>query len=177
MTDADVEVFLALVERHRSYMYNLVLGMTGHHEDAHDVVQDSLLKAFTHFDQFEGRADLRTWLHRLLVNCAIDHLRRRQRRSDASHSVPIADVAETAASLAPDPERLAASAHWRRDVSDVMAGMSPLERVTFSLRHFEGQSIEEIARTVGIGHNAAKQHIFRAVRKLRAALEARCSVQ
>ena len=52
--------------------------------------------------------------------------------------------------------------------------MSPLERVTFALRHFEGQSIAEIAQAVGIGHNAVKQHIFRAVRKLRLALDAEC---
>jgi DNA-directed RNA polymerase specialized sigma24 family protein len=53
-----------------------------------------------------------------------------------------------------------------------MEGMSPLERVTFALRHFEGRSIAEISQTVGIGNNAAKQHIFRAVRKLRLALAA-----
>jgi RNA polymerase sigma-70 factor (ECF subfamily) len=52
-----------------------------------------------------------------------------------------------------------------------MNAMSPLERVTFTLRHFEGCSINEIAQTVGIGHNSAKQHIFRAVRKIRLALE------
>jgi RNA polymerase sigma-70 factor (ECF subfamily) len=84
---------------------------------------------------------------------------------------PISDVADVAASLSPDPERLAASADCRRVVAAAMDGMSPLERVTFALRHFEGLSIAEIARTVGISNTAAKQHIFRAVRKLRVALE------
>jgi RNA polymerase sigma-70 factor (ECF subfamily) len=64
------------------------------------------------------------------------------------------------------------SADCRRQVTEAMNTMSPLERVTFTLRHFEGCSINDIAQTVGIGHNAAKQHIFRAVRKLRLALEA-----
>ena len=54
-----------------------------------------------------------------------------------------------------------------------METMSPLERVTFTLRHFEGCSINEIAQTLGIGNNSAKQHIFRAVRKIRLALEPR----
>ena len=84
---------------------------------------------------------------------------------------PIADVAEIAASSTPDPERLVANADWRRQVAAVMKTMSPLERVTFVLRHFEGRSIAEISETVGIGTNAAKQHIFRAVRKIRLALE------
>jgi RNA polymerase sigma-70 factor, ECF subfamily len=175
MNDGDVDVFLALVERHRIYMYNLALRLTGNEQDAKDVVQESLLNAFRHFHRFEGRADLRTWLHRILINCALDHRRGLRRRPDAHHPQPLADVADTAASNSPDPERLVASADWRRLVSAAMEGMSPLERVTFALRHFEGQSIAEIAQAVGIGHNAVKQHIFRAVRKLRLALDAACT--
>ena len=172
MHDGDVDVFLALVERHRTYMYNLALRLTGREQDAKDVVQESLLDAFLHLDRFEGRADFRTWLNRIVVNCALDHLRGLRRRPDAYQPTPLSDVADTAASSSPDPERLAASADWRRLVAAAMEGMSPLERITFALRHFEGRSIAEIAETVGIGNNAAKQHIFRAVRKLRLALAA-----
>ena len=175
MNDGDVEVFLALVERHRSYMYNLALRLTGNEQDAKDVVQDSLLNAFRHFDRFEGRAQLHTWLNRILVNCALDHLRGRQRRPDMCNARPISDIADVAASSAPDPERLASSTDWRRLVSAAMDGMSQLERVTFALRHFEGRSIAEIAQSLGIGSNATKQHIFRAVRKLRLALDAEWS--
>ena len=88
-----------------------------------------------------------------------------------SDAASLADIADTAVSPSPDPERLAARADWRRHVAAAMNAMSPLERVTFALRHFEGRSISEIAQAAGIGHNAAKQHIFRAVRKLRLALE------
>jgi RNA polymerase sigma-70 factor (ECF subfamily) len=172
MHDGDVDVFLALVERHRTYMYNLALRLTGREQDAKDVVQESLLDAFLHLDRFEGRADLRTWLNRIVVNCALDHLRGLRRRPDAYQPTSLSDIHATAASAAPDPERLAESADWRRLVAAVMEGMSPLERVTFALRHFEGRSIADIAQTVGIGSNAAKQHIFRAVKKLRLALAA-----
>ena len=64
MNDGDVEAFLSLVERHRRSMYNLALRITGNEQDAKDVVQDSLLNAYLHLDQFERRADLRTWLTR-----------------------------------------------------------------------------------------------------------------
>jgi RNA polymerase sigma-70 factor (ECF subfamily) len=175
MNDGDVGAFVTLVERHGRHMYTLAFRLTGNQDDAKDVVQASLLNALLGFDRFEGRADVRTWLHRIVVNCALDHLRSRRRRPDAADPRPIADVLDTVTSPAPDPERLAARADWRRLVSAAMAGMSPLERVTFSLRHFEGRSIAEIAETVGIGHNAAKQHIFRAVQKLRLALAAEWS--
>ena len=177
MNDGDVDVFLSLVERHRRYLYNLALRMTGNEQDAKDVVQDSLLNAFLHLEQFERRADLRTWLNRILVNCALDHLRGLRRRPDRHDPRPLSDVVDTAASSSPDPERLAVSADCRRQLSQAMDTMSPLERVTFTLRHFEGCSINEIAQTLGIGNNSAKQHIFRAVRKIRLALEAHGSGQ
>ena len=50
-------------------------------------------------------------------------------------------------------------------------GLSHLERAAFTLRHFEGQSIEEIGKALGLKTNATKHSIFRAVRKLRVALE------
>jgi len=175
MNDGDVEVFLSLVERHRRYLYNLALRMTANEQDAKDVVQECLLNAYLHLDQFEQRADLRTWLNRILVNCALDHLRGLRRRPDLAEPRALSDVADTAASPSPGPERLLASADWRRHISAAMDTMSPLERVTFTLRHFEGCSINEIAQTLGIGNNAAKQHIFRAVRKIRLALESHWS--
>src|SRR6266498_1814065 len=138
MNDGDLEVFLSLVERHRRYLYNLALRVTGNEQDAKDVVQESLFNAYLHLEQFERRADLRTWLNRILVNCALDHLRALRRRPDMTDPLPISDVAT---SSSPDPERLAASAGWRRHVAAAMNTMSPLERVTFTLRHFEGCSI------------------------------------
>src|SRR5207249_6516257 len=122
--------------------------MTGNEQDAKDVVQESLLNAYLHLEQFERRADLRTWLNHILVNCALDHLRALRRRPDVDDPRPISDVVDTTASSSPDPERLVASADWRRQVAATMNTMSPLERVTFTLRHFEGCSINEIAQTV-----------------------------
>jgi RNA polymerase sigma-70 factor (ECF subfamily) len=171
MTDGDLDVFLSLVEHHRRYLYNLAFRITGNAQDAKDVVQECLLNAYLHLDGFEKRADLRTWLNRILINCALDHLRSLRRRPDMDEPQPISDIVETLASSSPDPERLAANADSRRQVSAAMKTMSPLERVTFVLRHFEGRSIADIAKTVGIGGNQAKQHIFRAVRKIRLALE------
>ena len=59
MNDADVDVFLSLVERHRRYLYNLALRITGNEQDAKDVVQECLLDAYLHLDRFEQRSDLR----------------------------------------------------------------------------------------------------------------------
>ena len=56
-------------------------------------------------------------------------------------------------------------------VTSAMDGLTHMERAAFVLRHFEGQSIEEISRALNLKTNAAKHSIFRAVRKMRLALE------
>jgi RNA polymerase sigma-70 factor (ECF subfamily) len=66
---------------------------------------------------------------------------------------------------------MALSREIRRRVDASMADLTPQERVAFALRHYEGRSIDEIGRTLGLQKSAAKHAVFRAVRKLRIALE------
>ena len=71
----------------------------------------------------------------------------------------------------PSPERLMLSSEVQERVGTAMGGLTAMERAAFVLRHFEGQSIEEISKALGLKTNAAKHSIFRAVRKMRLALE------
>ena len=170
----DAEAFRLLVERHSRAVYSVAFRMTGNCHDAEDVVQDTFLKAYRQLERFESRASFSTWVHRIAINCAVDLLRSRPRREQAEEH----DVLETAAAARGQhpgehmmsPERLMASVETRDRVKDAMARLSALERAAFVLRHFEGQSIAEIGRALGIRDNAAKHCIFRAVRKMRLAL-------
>jgi RNA polymerase sigma-70 factor (ECF subfamily) len=80
-------------------------------------------------------------------------------------------MAESLRASGPSPERLARSAEIGRRVEESLEELSPQERTAFTLRHREGRSIEEIGRTLGLQPSAVKHSVFRAVRKLRAALE------
>jgi RNA polymerase sigma-70 factor, ECF subfamily len=71
----------------------------------------------------------------------------------------------------PDPERLMHSGQISRLLQPALEQLSEMERVAFTLRHFEGCNVEEIARALGVQQNAAKHRVFRAVQKLRRALE------
>lgn len=171
----DPEAFRLLVERHSRGVYRLAYRMTGNCHDAEDVVQDTFLKAYRQLNRFESRASFATWIHRIAVNCAVDLLRSRPRRElPAEHEV-LEQVASTTGSHGGQhtmsPERLMASVEAGDRVKDAMSRLSALERAAFVLRHFEGQSIAEISRALDIRDNAAKHCIFRAVRKMRLALE------
>jgi RNA polymerase sigma-70 factor (ECF subfamily) len=166
----DNDAFRALVEQHSRTAFRLAFRMTGNEQDAEDVVQESLLKAYRHLGRFETRADFGTWLYRIVANCAVDMIRSRQSRQRHAGSEPFELSTALQTSDAPGPERLAESAEMHRRVAAALDSLSPLERAAFALRHYEGHTIDEICRTLGLRTSAAKQAIFRAVKKLRVEL-------
>jgi RNA polymerase sigma-70 factor (ECF subfamily) len=167
----DSEAFRALVERHSRSVFHLAYRMTGNEQDAEDVVQESFLRAYKQLGRFESRANFGTWLYRIVANCSVDLMRAKQARHDQVRGDSLDDAADLPAGDLPGPERLAQSAEIERRVRAALADLSPLERAAFTLRHYEGRSIDEISRTLGLGTSAAKHSVFRAVKKLRVVLE------
>lgn len=172
--DGDSEAFRSLVERHSRAVFRLAQRMTGNPQDAEDVVQETFLRAYKQLGRFESRANFGTWLHRIAVNCSIDLIRSRAHR-EAGHETD--DLEQFGASVertdgfGASPERLVMSSQVQDRVQSAMSSLSRMERAAFVLRHFEGQSIDEISQALGLKTNAAKHSIFRAVRKMRVALE------
>jgi RNA polymerase sigma-70 factor (ECF subfamily) len=173
VVNGDGNAFQSLVERHSKYVFHVAYRLTGSSQDAEDVVQETFLKAYRQLSRFEARADFRTWLHRIAVNCAIDYIRARRSR-EIGQDVP--DLEDAAASdgnagAQPSPHRMALSAQIDERVREAMKGLTPMERAAFMLRHVEGRPIREVAAALGLKSEATKNSIFRAVRKMRAALE------
>lgn len=172
----DSEAFRLLVERHSRSVYKVAFRITGRAEDAEDVVQETFLKAYRQLDRFEERASFGTWLHRIAWNCSVDLLRARPKREQGEETETLEQLGSTTQATAtsmggPSPERLMASAEVSDRVKLAMGRLSPLERAAFVMRHYEGRTIDEISRALDIRENAAKHSIFRAVRKMRVALE------
>jgi len=171
----DSDAFRLLVEKHSRVIFRVAYRMTGNEHDADDVVQETFLRAYKQLDSFEERANFSTWLHRIAVNCSLDLLRARSRHD--KNSLPLTDGRDDEereveiVSSDPQPDRLLLSAELQKHVAAAMEKLSGNERTAFVLRHFEGMPVEEIGKTLGIQVNAAKHTIFRAVRKLREALE------
>ena len=169
----DIEAFRSLVERHSRYLFSVAHRMTGSPADAEDVVQEAWLKAHRQLGGFEARADVRTWLHRITVNCAIDFIRARRHREDAHDPADLEQgpLSERGADGQVTPLRLAQSGEIRRRVGEALGHLTGLERAAFTLRHMEGMSIDEVGAALGLKASATKHSIFRAVRKMRQALE------
>jgi len=167
----DSEAFRELVEQHSRSVFRLAFRMTRNEQDAEDVVLESFLRAYRQLGRFESRANFGTWLYRIVANCSVDLMRSKQARHDQVRGESLDAAAELPASDSPGPERLARSAEVERRVREALGALSPLERAAFTLRHYEGRSIDEISKTLGLGTSAAKHSVFRAVKKLRVALQ------
>jgi RNA polymerase sigma-70 factor, ECF subfamily len=174
----DEDAFRSLVERHSRAIFRLAFRMTGNEQDAEDVVQEAFLRAHQRLRQFESRANFGTWLHRVAVNCALDLMRVRRRHDTGREEIDAvgADGTRPLPSEDPAPDRVLYGAEVQERVVAVIAELSPKERAAFVLRHFEDMSIEEISRAMGVRADAAKNSIFRAVKKLRKELEPIVSV-
>jgi RNA polymerase sigma-70 factor, ECF subfamily len=170
----DPNAFRVLVERHSRAVFRLAYRMTGNQEDAEDLVQETFLRAYKQIGRFDGRAAFATWLYRICANCSLDLIRNRKTRKEQQ---PIGDDEkgfnwlDRVATPEPCPERLTQSEQIARLLEPALEQLSEMERAAFVLRHYEGCNVEEIAKALGVQTNAAKHSVFRAVQKLRRALE------
>lgn len=166
------QAFRQLVDASARPLYALCARITRDPALAEDAVQEAFLKAWRHLSDFDGRASFKTWLHRIAVNAALEQLRRRG-RLEFGDDLPATDddfLVESDAEIA-GPDRHAQGLQIRQRTESELGQMSTLERTAFVMRHHEGHSLEDISATLSLNTNACKQAIFRAVRKLRGALQ------
>jgi len=168
----DKEAYGALVVRHSESLFRVAFRITRNEADADDVVQEALLRGYQKLAGFRAESNFGTWIYRIAVRCALDKIGRRKvgessRVSDeTSPELQEVQVADWAAG----PDRLLLSGEIGAMQETAMHSLTATERTAFVLRHMEDCTTEEIGAALGIGPNAAKQAVFRAVRKLRARL-------
>jgi RNA polymerase sigma-70 factor (ECF subfamily) len=169
----DRDAFRVIVELHSRTIFRLAYRIMGNETDADDVVQETFLRAYAKLNGFQWQSSLRTWLCRIASNYCMDVLS--DRKHEARVAVPDDDfdsITLEQAQSTPDPERLAISSEFGRTVESAMKRLSARERTAFVMRHVNGCSIRDIGEALNLTDGSVKQHIFRAVRKVRTAVSA-----
>jgi len=169
----DTAAFRVLVERYGRSVFRLAFRMTANEFDAEDVVQETFLRAYKQLDSYESRSSFSTWLYRIAANYSLDLIRSRKRHASrrVSEGADEDDVLDNVKTTNPGQDRLYYSSQVKQRLEEALLLLSDQERTAFLLRHFEGKSIEEIGAILDLGVSATKNSIFRAVRKVREALE------
>jgi len=143
----------------------------GNKADAEDAVQDALLAAHKHLNQFRGDAQISTWLMTIVINCARMHLRKRSRHEHLSLDSRIGNdhklsLSESLVDTRPNPEDECHESKLSARLMKSAARLSLTLRRTFHLRYVDHLSVSETARVLGVSIATVKTRTARARAKL-----------
>ena len=175
--EGDNDAFAELCRRHGQILRRKIITIVRHREDAEDVCQDTLLKAYRNLGLFKGTCKFQTWLVRIGINSSLMLLRKRKARSKLTTEPYLEDDAWCDGSLvrdsAPNPEQQYVGEHTRRLIAQ------SISRLRWDFQHLlerhygDGRSVSDLALDLGISAAAVKARMHRARRLLRARLEGR----
>jgi RNA polymerase sigma-70 factor (ECF subfamily) len=172
----DRDAFERLVRAHDRAVLRLAMNLLRSAEDARDAYQEAFLKAYRSMGSFRFDCAFGTWLHRIVANVCLDHLRRRKVRTETSsvHETQdgVVDRLDTVEEerVEGDPERSLINRQIEARLAAAMDDLTPRERMIFELRHHQGLRLRKIGEITGTSEEAARNCLFRATRKLRSAL-------
>ncbi len=166
----NAEAYGAIVRRYQDRLVAAVYAMIGSREDAEDVTQECLAIAFRRLSTFEGRSSLFTWLHRIAMNLAISH--RRKRRLENAHERTSMEFAEL--DLVGREEPVEQQIDRRDQQALVRAAVLQLDeqyRSVLVLRDVQGMDYGDIAETLQIPIGTVRSRLHRARLEIKDILE------
>jgi RNA polymerase sigma-70 factor (ECF subfamily) len=150
-------------------LYRAAFRRIGNVADTEDAVQDALLSAYSHLDQFRGQAQMSTWLTSIVINSA-----RMTRRRSRQVYVPLDEgdqdglcLLDIVSDQRPSPEEQCRSAEFANLLLQSLARLSPILRQAFQLRDIDGLSTRETAQVLGVSNEAVKTRVSRARIKIK----------
>jgi len=174
MNDADLvmefrkgktEAFAELVERHSRPLTRMILKMVRDQEEARDLSQTALIKAYEGLSRFSMASSFKTWLYSIAINAVKDYVRKKRPIVDNEALERVADLAGSSADRL---EQAQLVAKLREAIHD----LPERQRLTLQLRIYEEMDYQEIAEVLGGSAGSARGNFFQAVKTLRAKLGA-----
>jgi RNA polymerase sigma-70 factor, ECF subfamily len=173
----DRAAFEELVRQYDQAVLRLALHLTGSEQDARDIYQDAFLKAYRNLGSFRFECSFYTWIYRIVTNLCLDHLRKRQVRkedapvvtdSDGTEYSIIDQVADDRSGASPERDLMRRELGSR--IGRALTKLTPRERMVFEMKHYQGLKLRTIGEALNTTEETAKNTLFRATQKLRAAL-------
>jgi RNA polymerase sigma-70 factor, ECF subfamily len=160
----DADAFGELFQRHRDRLWAVAIRTLGDPEEAADALQDAMIAAFRRADSFRGDSAVTTWLHRIVVNAALDRMRRRAARPTAGGQDEEAlDALATSGRPLSDPS---GSTDTSLDVQAALRTLVPEQRAALVMVDMLGYSVADAADVLGVSEGTVKSRAARGRAKL-----------
>lgn len=166
----DANAFRALVQRNQRRAYAVALGMVHDPDDARDITQEAFFKVHKNLGTFEGDAQFFTWLYRIVMNLAIDHLRKK-RGEKVEFDDTLSHESEDDTGIAPrrtgfDPAKALTDKELREKIRGALSKLSPVHRAVLVMREVDGLSYQEMAEQTGVSIGTIMSRLFHARKKM-----------
>jgi RNA polymerase sigma-70 factor (ECF subfamily) len=165
----DEQAFVTIVERYKHRLTRLAHSVVHNEEDALDVVQEALVKVYKGLNSFRSSSTLYTWLYRVVMNHAIDLVRRRGKVSFESTAEMVYELPDTMDAGRPDKESL--RSELREMIFAAVDRLPEKQRSVILLREIEGLSYHEIADVIGCSEGTVMSRLYYGREQLRKMLE------
>lgn len=171
----DNAAFRVLFDKYHKRAYSVAYGVLKHKQDALDVVQESFVKVHRHLASFHGSSSFYTWLYRIVMNLAIDHLRRRKTSRPVEYDDAVRRDVESddtilARMLDQNPRKAAIRRELVQKIDAALAELPDYHREVILLREIEGLSYEEMAEVLDVPKGTIMSRLFHARKKMQQAL-------
>src|SRR3990172_13434176 len=166
------EAFGALVRLHQDRAFAVTYRLVRQREDALDIAQEAFVRAYQSLAGFKGEARFSTWLHRIVVNLALDHLRRQPHHEAGEYkdARALEEAAGQVVAPTPDPQQAVEALEVRRLIQEGLAALPAEQRTALVLREIEGLSYKEIAQAMRCSIGTVMSRLHYARRKMQEAL-------
>lgn len=162
----DLGAFERLMHGHAPALYTLALRSLGDAQEAEDLVQEAMLRAWNGLVSFRAEARLGTWLYRIVINLCYNRLPQLRRQPEGLDEA----WAEELPQAEDGPEALLADGELRRALQGAIDALPAQQRLLITLRHLEDLRYDEIAELTGLPLGTVKTGIHRGRRQLRGSL-------
>lgn len=159
------KAYESLAERHRQAIYHIIFKIVRNNETAHDLVQETFMKAFASLGSYRSEYRFSTWLYKIAANCSIDYLRKRRINAlSLDQQIPTKDgsVSIEVPDYSYHPGKELERKEQRYNIEEAIQALPDKYREVIVYRHKDDKSYEEIADLLNIPVGTVKARIFRA---------------
>lgn len=174
LKNGDEAAFKEIVESSQGLVYNTALGIVQNPEDAEDVAQEVFVQLYESIKSFKGESKLSTWLYRITVSKAMDHLRKKKRKKRFAYVQSLFGVNEELLHDPPDFVHPGVSLDNKEKAKELFKAIDQLpakQKIAFTLNRIEGLSYQEISEIMKLTVASVESLLHRARKNLRKNLE------
>ena len=173
----DFAAFEQLVFRYDRQVLTIAARFVQSSDDAKDIYQEVFIRVYQGLRKFKMQSEFGTWLHRITTNVCLTHRTRRKKHSHVSLDEDYDEnegdphPSRVVASSAPAPDQHTIDEEISTYVQNALESLSPQQKLVFTLKHYQGMKLREIAEAMQCSEGTVKKHLFMATQRMRARLK------